>query len=69
MPLSRLCPPDKCNRVDKQVADSEAKFILLLNDNPEIRHVFAALKIRSVATRYSLGAAADWPVPKLLIRN
>lgn len=45
------------------------RFILSLNDVPEIREVFAGFNIESVQTRYTISAKRSTPVGEVLITN
>jgi DNA adenine methylase len=45
------------------------RFILSLNDRPEVREVFSAFRIESVTTRYSINAAHNKKVGEVLISN
>jgi DNA adenine methylase len=47
----------------------KGKFLLSLNDRPEVREVFNAFRIEAVKTRYSVNAAAGKQVAELLISN
>ncbi len=46
----------------------KGKFILSLNDKPEVRQIFGAFKMEMVTTRYSVGSARV-PSAELLITN
>lgn len=48
----------------------KGKFIMSINDTPEIRKLFADFRIKAVTTRYSVGTAKrDQAVTELLIMN
>lgn len=47
----------------------KGKFILSLNDNPEVRQVFKGFTIEKVTTRYTVGAVRNQVVGEVLIRN
>lgn len=48
----------------------KGKFIMSINDTPEIRKLFAGFRIRPVTTRYSVGSARrDKAVTELLVMN
>lgn len=53
------------------LAGLKGKFILSINDVPEIRDLFAAFKIQAIKTSYTLGKtnAAKGTAPELLISN
>jgi DNA adenine methylase len=46
-------------RMAEQLAAIKGRFILSLNDRPEVREVFAAFNQTSVSTSYSVGTATD----------
>lgn len=46
------------HRMAKQLAGMQGKFLLSINDVPEIREIFAAFEIEAVETTYSIGAAS-----------
>jgi len=52
-----------------QLASIKGRFIMSINDVPEIRHLFRAFEIRQVQTRYSAAATGTKPVTELLIMN
>lgn len=57
-------------RLADQLADIRGKFLLSINDTPEIREIFRAFNIREVHTRYSVGSAdRGKPVHELLVMN
>lgn len=57
-------------RLADQLGGIKGKFILSINDVPEIRRIFAGFNIRKVKTSYSLGQAKRAePVSELLILN
>lgn len=47
----------------------KGKWLVSINDAPEIRALFAEFTIEQVATKYSVNDAAPMPVTELLIRN
>lgn len=51
------------------LASIKGKFILSINDVPQIRALFAGFTIREVETRYSLSKDANTAVTELLILN
>ncbi len=51
------------------LAGLKGKFLLSLNDRPEVREVFAGFHIERVKTRYSVNAAAGKQVGEVLISN
>lgn len=54
----------------EQLAGIKGKFLLSINDKPEIRETFAAFEMETVEVRYSCGKASNRPkVGELLIRN
>lgn len=53
-----------------QLAGIEGKFMLSINDTPQIREIFGRFVIREVETRYTVGAANRGnPVRELLVMN
>lgn len=52
-----------------QLAKAKGKWLMSINDVPEIRELFAAFEIREVVTSYSVSAGARKPVTELLIAN
>jgi DNA adenine methylase len=52
-----------------QLDGIKGRFILSLNDLPEVREVFANFRIEAVKTRYSVGAKANKEVGEVLITN
>jgi len=56
-------------RLAEQLAGIKGKFCLSINDVPEIRALFKAFTIRTVALRYSVGQARQKPARELLITN
>jgi len=53
----------------RQLAGIEGKFLLSLNDVPEVRAIFKAFRIEAVATRYSCSKTANKPAGEVLISN
>ena len=51
------------------LAGLQGRFIVSLNDRPEVREIFRAFSIRAVSTRYTVSQAASAPVRELLIAN
>ncbi len=49
--------------------DLKGRFVLSLNDRPEVRETFAGFAIEAVTTRYSANAKATRRVGELLIGN
>lgn len=47
----------------------KGRFIVSLNDRPEVREVFANFQIEAVPTRYSISAKANQKVGEVLITN
>jgi DNA adenine methylase len=52
-----------------RLAKIKGKFIMSINDVPAIREQFKEFHIRSVATRYSLGAKSNKAISELIITN
>ncbi len=57
------------SRLADQLGSLKGKFLLSLNDVPQIRELFKAFEIERVATRYSISATANQAVGEVLIRN
>jgi hypothetical protein len=54
----------------QRLAGIQGKFMLSINDTPEIREIFRPFLVREVETRYSVGAAKRGdPVRELLVMN
>jgi DNA adenine methylase len=49
---------DDFARLAAQLADARGKFLLSLNDRPEVRECFAAFHIQAIDTTYTIGGAA-----------
>lgn len=60
---------DDFRRLAEQLGCIKGKFILSLNDRPEVREVFANFNIEAVKTRYSISTKAREPVGEVLITN
>ena len=56
-------------RLSEQLAGIKGKFLLSINDVPEIRETFAAFGIREVETIYSVKREENQKVSELLIMN
>ncbi len=56
-------------RLRDQLAKAKGKWMVSINDVPQIRALFKDFNIREVATMYSLSAGAKKPVTELLISN
>ena len=56
-------------RLASHLATIKGRFILSLNDLPEVRQIFKAFKIDSVTTRYSCSKGANKTACELLISN
>ncbi len=52
-----------------QLAGLKAKFIVSLNDTPEVREIFAVFTIRQVQTTYTIGTDEGKKVNEVLISN
>lgn len=64
-----LFSKDDFTRMAEQLAGIKGKFIMSINDVPQIRQLFAQFHIREVNTRYSLNKAQNKAVTELLITN
>lgn len=60
---------DDFARIAAQLASSQGRFLLSINDVPEIRAIFSAFRIEEVSTTYTVAAksGASRPVGELLI--
>lgn len=56
-------------RLATQLDGLKGKFILSLNDRPEVREVFANFNIEAINTRYSINPKKSGPVGEVLITN
>lgn len=56
-------------RLAAQLAGLKGKFILSLNDRPEVRETFGAFQVEAVKTRYTIGTANRGEVGEVLITN
>lgn len=63
--------PADFHRMAQQLSAIQGKFLLSINDVPEIHEIFAAFEIEAVETTYSIGAAAGGtgPFAELLISS
>lgn len=53
----------------EQLGGIKGKFILSLNDRPQVREIFSGFRIEAVKTRYSVGAGKNEVVGEVLISN
>lgn len=53
----------------EQLGSIKGRFIMSINDTPEIRRIFSAFKIRQVKTRYTTAATGGKQVTELLVSN
>ena len=60
---------DDFERISEALSGISGKFLLSINDVPEIREIFSDFKIDAVKTRYSVGKDANQEVGELLITN
>jgi DNA adenine methylase len=56
-------------RIAAQLAEIKGRFILLINDVPEIRETFAAFPMEAVQTTYSIATEGAQKVSELIIWN
>lgn len=56
-------------KLSDQLKAIKGKFLLSLNDVPEIREIFSPFNIETTSTRYSCGSAAPKKVTELFISN
>lgn len=64
-----LFTKDDFSRLRDVLAKTKGKWMVSINDVPQIRALFKAFNIREVATVYSLSAGIRKPVTELLISN
>jgi DNA adenine methylase len=64
-----LFSKDDFTRLRDQLAKCKAKWLVSINDVPQIRSLFKGFNIKEVQTKYSLSAGATKPVTELLISN
>lgn len=53
----------------EQLAGIKGRFILSLNDRPEVRLIFDRFEIEGVGTHYSLQGKGAKPAGEVIIRN
>jgi len=54
-------------RLAEQLAGIKGRFILSINDRPEIRKLFSGFKIEAVATTYSVSSGAACAATELIV--
>ncbi|WP_287601175.1 DNA adenine methylase [Thiothrix sp.] len=57
------------NLLSGQLSRIKGKFLLSLNDTPEVREIFGGFTLETVDTSYSTGSSGPKKVTELLIRN
>lgn len=57
------------DRLATQLAQLEGRFILSINDTPEVREIFAAFPFEAVETTYTISQAEAQKVGELIITN
>lgn len=62
-------PKDRYNELAELLSSVKGRFILTLNNHPQIRETFKRFKISEVQTSYSTGLEAKQRVTELLITN
>ncbi|WP_417455910.1 DNA adenine methylase [Kordiimonas sp.] len=65
---SLFCRAD-FEKLAEQLASLKGKFILSLNDTPEVRHIFRAFDIEAVPVRYSVSMKNNTQAGEVLISN
>lgn len=60
-------PPGEFERMAAQLAGLKGRFLLSINDTPEIRRIFAAFPMEEVRLRYTIGRSAATDAAELLI--
>lgn len=58
---------DQFTRMAVHLAALKGRFILSLNDRPEVREIFAAFSIESVGTHYGLAGKGSQPAGEIII--
>lgn len=56
-------------RIAARMADIKGRFIVSLNDTPEVRAIFSAFKICDVALTYTIGSGQAKPVGEVIIMD
>lgn len=56
-------------KMAEQLASIEGRFLLSLNDVPEVREVFSAFEIEAVRTQYTIGSGKPKQVGEVIISN
>ncbi len=56
-------------RIAARMADIKGRFMVSLNDTPEVRSVFSAFKICDVALTYTIGSGQAKPVGEVIIMD
>lgn len=64
-----LFSKDDFTHLAKQLAGIKGKFIMSINDVPQIRELFGQFHIKEVNTRYSINKDQNKAVTELLITN
>lgn len=60
-------PPGEFERMATHLAGLKGRFLLSINDTPEIRRIFAAFPMEEVRLRYTIGRGAATEAAELLI--
>lgn len=66
---AHLFSRDEFTAMSDQLAGLQGKFILSLNDCPEVREIFGAFELRAVETTYSIARSESQKVGEVLISN
>lgn len=56
-------------RIAARMADIKGRFMISLNDTPEVRSIFSAFKICDVALTYTIGSGQAKPVGEVIIMD
>ncbi|WP_095446605.1 DNA adenine methylase [Ochrobactrum quorumnocens] len=60
---------DDFERIAKRMQDIKGRFLISLNDTPEVRSIFSAFKICDVSLTYTVGGGQAKPVGEVLIMD
>ena len=61
--------PDDFERLSSALRSISGRFILSINDTPEIRSIFAGFTIRTVETTYSVSSKTRPPASELIVQS
>ena len=61
--------PEDFQNLSAALAELKGKFLMSINDTPEIREIFKLFKIATITLRYSANSKGKKSAQELLIRN